>query len=94
MTAFEENGIELTENANPDRAGEFISIYPTLFVLVRTQSDADGLWSNEELNPVARRGNVVVAHVTPGIATRDKKRVVAALEALPESDFEVELEGG
>jgi hypothetical protein len=61
-------------------------------VFVGTSAEADELWSDEELDWVARRANVLVAVLDEDPSARE--RAVDTLEALPESDAEVELAPG
>jgi hypothetical protein len=95
IAAFEQNGMTLSENTRPERSGEFLSTDPPLYVRVGTASEADDLWSSPgDLNLFARRANVVVVIVGDDLAAPDQERVVTTLEALPESDAEVELASG
>ena len=88
--AFAKHGFELSENTNPDRAGEFLTEGGPYYVLVGTEGEADELWSNDEVSRFARRDNaVVIAVLQPSAGERE--RALAALEALPESDSSVEL---
>ncbi|MDQ3672718.1 MAG: hypothetical protein M3364_09840 [Actinomycetota bacterium] len=50
-----------------------------------TASDAEYFWTDGSLQPIARRGNVVVLRLLGSPTTAEKKSIRAALEALPDS---------
>jgi len=55
---------------------------------VGPESEADARWSNDEVERLARRANVVVL-VFAEASPHDRERAVAALDSLPESESPV-----
>ena len=91
VAAFARSGLTLSENSLPERDGEFITENGgPFYVFVGSESEADVRWSNDEVERLARRANVVVL-VLADASSRDRKRAVAALESLPESESPVEF---